>query len=299
MQLIFLLYVLIIIVKMPKVKTFFQVCTSSLLPRQSSYHAFLKKPLAFSLRYFIYLTLFVYYIVLIIIILRTGCFLPLRSTVQGIRNGMQDYPSDLVISVQNGQLASNYNRPYFFWMKNGNSERLLAVVDETGTPEKIRSYGSLVLATARSLTFIDPRADRTVTVPYHKTQMTLTKETVADMSRRLAFIWKVGSMVALALVMGLLPLIVVLTGIGYGAIASVFAFIVSKLFLKPAVSKKISFSKTFQMSLHAATLPIFTTALVFVLGMHSRAYPSLAFLLLVAMTCVGVYDAYTTEASRS
>ena len=50
---------------------------------------------------------------------------------------------------------TNYSRPYFVWSYN-DEKKLLLVIDQTGSPEKISEYGTTALLTAKNLTVRNP-----------------------------------------------------------------------------------------------------------------------------------------------
>ena len=124
---------------MKKVKSFLNIFGRSLFPTDQYYKKILKTRLNISIKYFFFLLIFFNFIFSLSLLVR---FSPKKilNTLNLFTLTLQKYPDDLIISIKDGSTFTNYNHPYFLWMDYQDKKKLLFVVDETASTEKIKIY---------------------------------------------------------------------------------------------------------------------------------------------------------------
>lgn len=287
-----------IIVSMRKVKTFFHVFLNSALPQAPYYRKLLKTNFSFSFKYFLFL---VFAVNLIFVV---GFFIRLNPqrlsyTKDAVLKSLKEYPDELVISLHDNVLSTNADKPYFVWIDVPKEQTLIAVVDETATPEEINQYQSFVLFTKNAIVFNKEKLqmqDDNV-VPYESaTNLTLNKKGVAMFEEMIPKLlpWLITGIVIFAIF--IVPLFLTLGYLLYLAIVSFFAFLVFKLFFK-----KHTYKKTLQLSLHAATIPfILEYGFMHLGGPKNPQSGSQMFLVLIAIFIFSaLYAAYLEKLHRS
>ncbi|MBI2641655.1 DUF1189 family protein [Candidatus Roizmanbacteria bacterium] len=279
---------------MTKLKTFWHVFTNSLIPNTSYYHKILKSPFSFSLKYFLTL--------IVILNLLFGAFLALKlnpwkihETFQSLVSSLDEFPNNLTISVKDGVLMTNYNKPYFLWFDYKDSKRLLLVIDETATAEKIYEYRSDMLLTRGELVIRNPKDTSEIQILNlsYVNQQTINKDIILKVQE---YIREITRFILLSY-----PLLLILTMIFlvlasffstalYLVIASAVVYIFYLFFLRKKTQP--TFKNAFQISLHSITTPLL---LNYVLGMFYLGIPLLPFFflfLIVVFTFAGIYDAH-------
>lgn len=239
-----------------KVKTFLHVFTNSLIPQAHYYSKIPHTHFSFSFKYFISLILILNFILIVSFVAR---FNPVKINMYIDRSisGLEKFPAGLNITIKNGVLLTNYNRPYFLWTDYLNKKKLLLVIDESATPQKIETFGSLFLLTRQELVFKNIRDNRSPSViPLSSvSDQSITKSTVKRLVKSLNVLKTFLPILYLGLIVGLIiitPVASFVINIIYLLLINLIVFLFFKLF----ITKKLHFKKTFQISLHAATLPL-------------------------------------------
>lgn len=241
---------------MQKVKTFFHVFSNSLFPQESYYHKILHTKFSFSFTYFISLFLIIH--VLFSLLFFRHKFLLSETTLDQIKHNLlyslNQYPKDLTISIKNGQLSTNYNKPYIFWFSHEKVLLPLVVVDQYGEPHKITQYESLALLTSRHLTFNTQKGIRIYPLPYKN--ITIDKMMINGIKTALLtthsfipfILW--GHRILLFIILPLFFLV--------GTFILLLLISLSLYMLATALcaGSKLSYNKCLQISLHATTFPL-------------------------------------------
>lgn len=281
---------------MQKVKTFFHVFVNSLLPQANYYHKLLKTPFSFSIKYFFILVFFVNFIftILFLVRLQNSGYLSLKDTVPA---SLEKYPSNLSITIENGRLHTNSDKPFFFWLDIGKTKRLVAVVDETATSDKIIAYNSLLLLTSEKLV-VKKNAERIIEdIPYGNTNLKINKTYVENLRQDLIRMFSLGAVLVPIVLLALAPLLFILLYLIYFFIITLLVFIPFKFF-----SKKIRLSKSFQLSLHAVTLPVVIDYGLCLFKPEIAFYPVIYWVFLgltVLFIFAGIYEAFLDPVTRT
>jgi hypothetical protein len=303
----FVLYLFMINLKMKKVKAFFYIFLKSLIPNYSYYTKILKIHFLFSFKYFVSLIVFLNFLLGVSLLSR---YSPQKINfwLKSVDSALANFPSDLNIFIDKGYLISSYNRPYFFWLRDEKERlKLIFVIDESASEEKINQYQTKVLLTKTDL-FIK-EAGKVKKIPLSSfNQIIFNKETLKIIRQRLFFIEKffyIFYFFILLFIFVFTFLFSFLVNLFYLFIASLLVFVLLKL--KP--EKKYHFKKVFQISFHAATLPLFLDYLSFSfpyflpvrvrLPIKQLPFSLLFLFLLIIFVIVGVYEAYYNNHSRA
>ena len=286
---------------MKKVKAFLHIFLNSLILNSSYYQKILNTRFFFSLKYFISLIIL---LSLILIFNLLNKYSPIKTThwLNQINKIIDQFPSDLSISINNGSLIKSYNRPYFIWIKDEkNRLRLLLVIDESAYSEKINQYQSIALLTKTDL-FIRQNSQIKKIPLISFENITFNKESMKILKEKISFINKIFyplyfSIFILATI--LITLLSLIVNIIYTFLASVIVFVLLKLKSK----KQYHLKKIFQISLHASTLPLLIYYFTFNFPLLKQLiktnfnikvipFPLVFILLLAIFIFTGAYKAY-------
>lgn len=288
-----------------KVKTFFHVFRGSLFPQPAYYHKITKASFSFSLKYFISLIFILNLIFVSYLIVKYN---PGKSNrfLSNITREINLIPKEFVININQGNLFTNHNRPYFFWSMYNNRKKLLLVIDETASPDKINIYNTYILVTGREIVIKnDSSASNTFKILSLKNigRRSFDKKDFEKIAIVLATISKllyVFYIIAIPFLLILLPFLSIIITLIYLIIISLIVY----LFFKTYYHKRIHFKKTLQLSFHAVTLPL---VLDYFLMIFEPTIPAnirlklfiptpLAFLIILAMfVFAAVYEAYMAK----
>jgi len=303
----FVLYLFMINLKMKKVKAFFYIFLKSLIPNYSYYTKILKTRFLFSFKYFVSLIVFLNFLLGVSLLYR---YSPQKINfwLKSVNSALANFPSDLNIFIDKGYLISSYNRPYFFWLRDEKERlKLVFVIDESASEEKINQYQTKALLTKTDL-FIK-EAGKVKKIPLSSfNQIIFNKETLKIIRQRLFFIEKFFYIFYFFIFLFIFVftfLFSFLVNLFYLFIASLLVFVLLKL--KP--EKKYHFKKVFQISFHAATLPLFLDYLGFSfpyflpirvrLPIKPPPFPLIFLFLLIIFIIIGVYEAYYNNHSHA
>lgn len=292
------------------VKSFLHVFLNSLIPNAPYYSKILKTKFSFSLKYIVSLILILNLVFIAVFSLR---FNPgkIGSIFDRLVLTLDKFPSDLTISLRKGTLKTNYNRPYFLWLDYQNKKKLILVIDESASPQKIDIYTSILLLTTRELVINNKKYNQTSTIiplAYFGNQ-TINKQNIALIAERLVTLRKLLPIILIAILALLIIIIpissVLITGF-YLLLINIVVYGLTKLF----IIKKAHFKKTLQISFHAATFPLvldyfliaFQPALK--LGrnppnvLQQIPFPLLFLILLTVFAFAGVYEAHRNDGKK-
>lgn len=268
---------------MKKVKTFFHDFLGSLFPQPPYYHKLLRTPFSVSVKYFLVLVLLVNFVFFAVsgLMVKNGRFV----TFKRLTTALADFPDNLSIHMENGMLTTSYDHPYFIWTKNDENKMLLGVIDENALPDKIQEYPTDVLLTRQAL--VIKQAEQPEVIPYGSATFTVNKQTVASFLNVIETVRPVLYLLIGLFVFVLFPLFTFGAGLLYLAFLSLICFLIFKLY-----TKRHTYKKTLQLSLHAVTVPIIVKHGLFLSGYDVERL-GILFMLLSAVFILGaLYEAY-------
>ncbi len=218
------------------------------------YKKVLAAPFSFTLKYFLFLCFLisiVYSIILIVFLVpATNMLISQREKIVNIT-----IPSGLEVKIQNGKVSTNAKEPVVISypeLQIPNVKNILVI--DTKTPfseEQYNKYQTLVWLTQTSLVYPD-RSDYSVKI----TSLKEVKNVVINRGNVNAFLDKaipVIKNVLWGLMVFLLPLIFVFLT-GYKLLSMLFIALAIYVLAKLA-KYNFTFSKSYQLGLHASTLP--------------------------------------------
>lgn len=266
---------------MIKIKDIF---INSLIPNSKFYKTILKKKFYFSFLYFFAFLFVLNLLMFSIIALKINLGLNLKNFKQLI-NTLDTLPKNLIININNGYLSTNQTMPILFWKEN---KKLIAVIDESATNEKINQYKTNVLLTSTNIVFND-RLKNYTAIPYTKSDIKITKEEIVNLKSTILKVIPLIIALASFYFIILNPFFITIFLLIYLSFISLVAFLIYK-----SKIKKITFKKILQISLHAVTLPViiymvlmsFNNMLLNILSTYIFLLLSFAFIL------ISIYDTY-------
>jgi len=205
------------------VKTFLHVFLRSFLPTTHYYSKILKTPISFSFKYFFTL-LFILNVFFVSYLVVKYNPAKINAVLTAITSSLSKYPDNLVISLKKGYLITNNNRPYFLWLDYQDKKNLFLVIDESASPQKIQSYRSTILLTAKDLVTYDRRTNMFSSFPLlYAEDQRITKEKVNEFvqsANKLSFIFPVIFVIGFLLLLAIIPLSSLLITVIYLILAS-------------------------------------------------------------------------------
>lgn len=266
---------------MYKIKDIF---INSLIPNNKFYKTILKKKFIQSFLYFFLFLFILNLLMFIVFVIKINNRLNVNTFKQSL-NQLDKLPKNLIININNKHLSTNQDKPVLIWTNNKN---LLGVIDETSSNEKINIYNSRFLLTSTSLV-IKQMTKEFINIPYSNTNIKITKDNIIKVKSAILNITPY--------IIGLISFyFIILNPIFLLMFLSIFLLFISfvAFFIYKSKIKKITFLKTFQVSLHAITLPVliysllitFDNLFLFILN------PFIFLLLSFAFILISLYDAY-------
>jgi hypothetical protein len=243
--------------------------------------------LGFSLKYFFALSSLLILFELTVAFIGFGKAYPFLKMDTGLRSIIEQLPDDLVINLQGGHLTTNSDRPVIVFNPDMSKPGTLLVIDQFANREKLAEYETQYLFTGRE--FISKTNGRVMSFEYGDkdfTSSTMTLELGRIARNASTFIFML-----YVFAIFLLPILATAARIMLLFFISLVAFI-----LCYKIIPKLSLSKVFQISLHAATAPIIIQTVLTICGL---AVP-MSFWWFNAMTIIfllaALYEAYILSA---
>lgn len=252
---------------MQKIARFFQNIVNSVLSAEF-YYKVLNTPLSFSMKYFMLL-------ILMVSLVYTAFFefklIPEFSKFinTGITKVESLYPSDLILTMENGVLTTNAKEPYFVTMESvipdiktqnqeASSPANILVID-TKTPfdeQQYKNYSTIVWLTKTSMVYPDSGNSaggiRLMPFSEFKEKVVLDKKTVdSGIIAVKPMLVNLTNIFAL-LFFPMICLMLLLYKLSCLLWTALLVFILAKI-----AKYNFSYSKSYQLSLHASTLPLF------------------------------------------
>ncbi len=236
-----------------KINTFIHVFLNSLLPLDTYYKKLKTAPFKFSFKYFLALMFMIATFSGLAIshkLLITKDSLHIYKEINSV---LENYPENLVIRIKNGQLMTSFDRPYIVFMTIDSVPRPILVIDEFATPGKRDLYRTPILLTGSSVVInID---DTTQVMRYEPgLDVKVTKSNIDLVKNRL----KIVSIIFPAILLSLLLFFITIYFVFMTIMAMLILALLSIVYflIVRRMVPTLTFSKTWQISLHSATLPI-------------------------------------------
>jgi hypothetical protein len=273
---------------MEKVKAFFNVFVNSLLPHYPYYHTLLKTKFADSFKYFFYMTFFMYLIFLLLYVQKYDLYNTFNEVTKNFSKSLQSYPSDLTITLTNGKLTTNYDRPYFMWMDYKDTKMLLFVVDPNANEQAMNTYKPISLITGSQFIARNLTDTNTYTVStYDGLSTKLDKSKMMEFEGVVSAIIKAFILLMPLFVLIIFPLIAFGVNFFYALVTSLIVY-----FFARTKHKRLSYGKTLQLAFHAITLPLLVNYALGLVNLKLDVFPFAFFMLLLVFVSVAVYESH-------
>lgn len=278
---------------MEKVKVFFDMFAKSLLPQHPSYSHFAKSSFKKSFGYFLVLIFFLNALYASYVIF-TYSPKTVRSMFQELKRMLVNYPADLFIKIDQGSMITNYDRPYMVWSEYGGKKRLVIVVDESATIQKMDDYPTLILLTQTDLIIKGMGKNQSnIIIPLnHIEKRTITKEVVSQYEKIaenvLAFL-PLLYLVFIFIIYVVVPTLSLFKMSVFLGVAAIILFLFFKLYNKRRL-EHIRFFEIFKIGFYAITLPLSLLYIFRLFGVEIR--PIYFFFLTIISLFTGIYEAY-------
>ena len=260
---------------MQKIKTFKRIFWNS-LTKPSYYKDIIEAKFSFSFKYLLSLFLLTSFIIGVSLSVRVLNFISQSPKfVESTKAFMvETYPKELKLTLKEGKIVTNVKEPYFINLPENNK----IAISTKGKAEDIKNLKALFLLTSDSLVISD-NVDSYKVIPLSETLAKIPNGVAMDKTLFVSILDQFAPY-ALKSLPKIIIAISILILIFYPLIRGVFGFVFEALFLLPAtlvlfvgvkiLKKKLTFAKTYQMSLHGATIPILIS---FLLSGLVVAYP--------------------------
>lgn len=270
---------------MGKAKTFKHVLMHSLLPSVEYYTKIKKTPLLFSIKFAIMLLIVVSTLLYSASALRLIISSDQSDLRTQLKYAVENMPDDMIIIIKNNRLVTNNDRPLIIYTDSSVRPNPLIVVDEYAQPEKITQYNSSILFTKTGFAVYTNNEMKFYRYKLSKTVI-VNKESATKLINTITTAAPILLIAGSVLVIPIITIISIIIKIITLMIMSFIVFIPAHL-----SSHNVTYRKTFQVSLHAMSLPLLVELLINAIGVKS--YPGFLFsFITLIFVAGGVYEAY-------
>ncbi len=275
---------------MAKVKTFFSIFWNSLIPQHTYYSHIKRNRLSFSLIYFCILHLF------LIIFFTIGIFTKyntnnLSKLHSSLLFSINDIPDNLSVTIKNGVLSTNHNKPYFFWITYQNKKLLVSILDEHIDLSQIEKTNAITVINANGVA-IKLFNKKIIKFSFNESLDTfvIDKKTLFSYTN-IFFTYLEKFMPITYICIFIVSLISMLT---LDICLLIFIWSIS-LLLSRLYRKKITPLSMLKITLHASSFPYICFYVIIFFFPYTRMLPFLIFLLFATFQFSGVYETYFEE----
>lgn len=271
------------------------ILINSFFPLRNYYRKVLKTRFSFSVKYFFSLILFLSFILISTFILKNFIVNNNLSALEtGLIKSLNHYPKNLIITIKNNQLRTNFNRPYIFWLNFNKIPHPILVIDERASKEKVYQFDSTTILVNSD--GIIRRVDKKLRFyPFKfKKEIVINKQLVERLKISIQRFFKLFHLF-LPLIFILLFIALVLffsvTKIFYLTVFSFLGFLIVKI-----LNVKVSYKKVFQISLHSNTAPLIFEFSILTLFPQAKFFYYYLLLSLVFFT-TAIFETFTYQAT--
>jgi hypothetical protein len=256
------------------------------LTKPSYYKDIKDAKFSFSFKYLLFLFLAISFIIGLSLSVRIlGFTSQTPKIVESIKGFLvETYPKELKLTLKENKITTNVKEPYFIDLKEGNKAAIepfkhFIAISTKGNSEDVKKLDSLFLVTSDNLVVSEGTASGSYRVISLATTLSKIPNGISMDKTLFTSILDMFTPYVLRVLPRIIIGIAILILIFYPLFRGTFGFIFEAIFLLPAalvlfigakiLKKNLSFAKTYQMSLHGATIPV---TLSFVFG-FSGLYP--------------------------
>ena len=278
----------IIIRSMKKVKHILEVFLHSLIPQDSYYPKLLHIRLSYSLNYYFLFTstLALIFTSIVLCQFSPGKIIAYKNSVI---NSLSSFPSEVQITIKNGTLESNMDRPLFLWVYQ-NKQPLFVFMVNTKDELKISKiplpFIFLGLDKAQFL-----YRDNVYIKPYIRSwNMIIAKEQVQLFVKSINSFFPSFLISFYVFLLLLIPILFMTSSTSLIFLSSTLTYILLRTFIP-----HIHIKKCVQAGMHGTHLPIGITILLLSLFPSATNIAPIAMALFFVFTLVATYEMYSKE----
>lgn len=253
-----------------KVKAFFSIFIDSLIPQPREYRSFIHRQFLFSFKYISIYILILSSTLFFIYCIKIQPF----SLISDISKSLSSFPNDLTISIKNGTVLKNYNRPYLMWLDHARKKSLLFMVEEQYPDQRLLDeFKPMIFLTQHMVIFrLNPTSG--IYNLTDKNNILLTKNWFNTNSKYIKILLILFlPAAAVTFLFFIFSLISILTAISLMVLSLVGYILLHKL------RHKHSFQKILQVGIHSSTLPLLLTVVIMAVQ-PKLSFPLYLFLIL-------------------
>lgn len=258
-----------------RVKDFINTAKRSLTDL-NYYKEVVKLPFKFSLKYLFFLLFILTLISSLKFASILGFVIPKTpQLIAAAKDGVKSlFPSGLVLTVRDGELSTNVKEPYYIDLPGvwgSPKDTHFITIDTKAKVDDIQSLNTLILLTKKSAVVKEKNNGLRV-YPFSdiKETLVLDRDTYNQfVSRFLPYLDYLPKILIILLILGILvwPFV----GAGLWLIGELFYLLITSvilLLIATLMKRKIRYSKLYQMSMHALTLPLLISFSLGFLGIN-------------------------------
>lgn len=277
---------------MKKVKHIFVTFLHSFVPQDIFYPKLLHTRLDFSVKYYICI-LSLFACIFTCLVFNFASPIKLMEYKNSVITSLNQFPKDVSITLHNGILDSNLNKPLFLWMYQQQQPLFVVLVHPKDTigmtkiPLPLIFFGKdHMTMTYRDLN-LSRSYDKLMSVEFSQTTVqTLVKSMNGYFPSFIFFFYLFLFMVSPALFMGGITLSIV--------ISSLITYILFRTFIP-----YLHFKKCLQAGMHGTHFPLIITILLYFLFPSSLNIFIISAALIFVFTLVATYEMYSGEINHS
>ncbi|PIS08754.1 hypothetical protein COT75_04705 [Candidatus Beckwithbacteria bacterium CG10_big_fil_rev_8_21_14_0_10_34_10] len=252
---------------MNKFKTFLYAFRNSAF-KPKYYADILKTPFSFSVKYFVFLFLFLSFITVLSI--SYPLITDFKPALEKFKNDAPKlYPTELVLDIKNGLVSTNVLEPYFIPLepslfpeeiKMGLEKQPIQnilVIDTSVPASEIKKYQTVALLTRDSLAILGDNNEIRIQTLEEIKEFHLDKEIVKTGWGMIVPYFKYIIPGIIIVLIIFVPLFTLIGKFFFLMFFSLITLITARLFS----NKEVNYSKAIQLNLHAITLPIIIVSL--------------------------------------
>lgn len=237
------------------------------------YQDVIKAPFSFSLKYFLFL--FFSFGLLTTITFSFYLLKEFNPNLNKLKTAIiKLYPSELEIKINNGQVSTNVNEPYFIPLKpeifpkeisqalKNQPRQNILVIDTKAHPSDIKKYQTFSLLSKDSLSFQTGNKETRIKSLEEIKNLTLNQEIIKEsLDKAVLFLKKIFPFLSISLLI-FISLSIFLEKFIYLVFFSLLSWPIAKFFFH----KNLGYNKVLQINLQAITLPLIISAIFQILG---------------------------------
>lgn len=278
----------IIIRSMKKVKHILSIFFQSFIPHDGYYPKLLHIRFQFSLKYYFFCIVFLSYMLAGVVVYQ---YSPKKIVgyKDALINTLSTFPEDVKITITNGVLELNQNRPFFLWVYE-NKQPLFVVmahardkIDNTRIPLPLIFLGSDYTQVVYK--------NYMKTFPYNPMRnFTFTKDTAQGLIAQINALFPSFLIGFYLILLTVLPILFITTSTVLILISSLITFILLRSFIP-----HIHLKKSIQAGMHGTHIPLLITILFYTLLPSCRSIFIVSSALIFVFTLVATFEMYSKE----